>query len=153
MSCRHATLIVSHIYLYYCTGNLDLGVNAIRGAIPTEVAGLPNLEQLRLRENRLTGVVPEELLLSGNVGTFVNDSVCKILIYFPHHNLMLHAFCDIVCFDASLNSLMENYIPQGQCPQGAAEMAVACEDESDQACLCCVCWRTGTVEYCKQLLL
>jgi Leucine-rich repeat (LRR) protein len=105
--------------------NLDLGVNAFRGAIPPHVAALPHLEQLRLRENRLTGTIPIELLDSGRM----------------------------LCFDASSNSQMDNSIPQGQCIQGAAQMAVACEDESDQACSCCVCWRTGSVEYCKQIVL
>ena len=55
------------IILYYHVGNLDLGLNTFRGAIPPEVAALPNLEQFRLRENRLTGTVPEQLLDSGRM--------------------------------------------------------------------------------------
>lgn len=48
---------------------LDLGVNFFRGPIPTQVAGLPNLENLRLVETRLTGTVPNELLDSGKLRT------------------------------------------------------------------------------------
>ncbi len=58
------------ISLYYHVGNLDLGVNAFRGAIPPQVAALPHLEQLRLRENRLTGTIPIELLDSGRMRTY-----------------------------------------------------------------------------------
>lgn len=66
--------------------------------------------------------------------------------------MILMSYTFTVCFDASVNSLMDNFIPQGACIEGASDMAVACEDESDEACSCCKCWRTGTVEYCKQLL-
>ena len=58
------------ISLYYHVGNLDLGVNAFRGAIPPQVAALPHLEQLRLRENRLTGTIPIVLLESGRMRTY-----------------------------------------------------------------------------------
>lgn len=131
------------------TGNLDLGINAVRGTIPTAVAGLPNLEQFRLRENRLTGTIPETLLDSGKLREFLKVFMIERTLVFRYSH---HTLACSVCFDASSNAQMENYIPQGICIEGASDMAVACEDETAQACSCCVCWRTGSREYCKQLI-
>jgi len=129
------------------TGNLDLGINALRGTIPTEVAGLPNLLNLRLKENRLTGTVPSQLLDSGRLRTY---SSCYCCYYCTYQLLYLQFY--IVCFDAS-DTLMDSVIPQGTCRANAETIAVACMEEDDVACSCCDCWQTGSVEYCKELIL
>lgn len=88
------------------------------------MTGLPNLQNLRLRQNRLTGTVPFEILNSGK----------------------------LLCFDASGNQ-MDNDIPQGECVVGANEMRVACDEENDPTCSCCSCWRDeSSIEYCRRRL-
>ena len=60
-------LVLQSTLTYLLVSCLDLGINFVRGAIPTQVAGLPNLQSLRFRENRLTGTVPLQILNSGKL--------------------------------------------------------------------------------------
>jgi hypothetical protein len=119
----------------------------------------------RLRENRLTGTVPEELLASGKLGTSPPSLaatfwIIAILLYaFLTVNTFLRFFFFFFyseCFDASSN-LMDNFIPQGICPSSSSSTAVGdslfiftviCNDLNDPTCSCCTCG-IGEEDYCS----
>jgi hypothetical protein len=137
---------VTNADLFCFAGVLNLGINFFRGGIPTEVAGLPNLEILRLKENRLTGTVPQEVLYSGGLRTW---NVCFwMLIPLSYPILFTMFIICLVCFDAS-ETLMGNSIPQGEGIAYAARIAVACTEEGDPACSCCDCFRYEFTDYCE----
>ena len=102
----------------------------------TELKGL-----VRLRENRLTGTVPEEILASGKLSkSFMQHQVA--LLHLSHTTFL-------VCFDASQN-LMENSIPQGECPSGTVgSLSTVCHDINDPTCSCCTCLPEGSSDYCN----
>lgn len=112
MECRKSKS--SSLYVTVTTETFDLADNALRGTLPSEVAGLPNLHTLRFINNRLSGTVPEEILASGTVR----------------------------CVDLSSNQ-MDNDIPQGECHPDVpiGDLLVVCYEEDDQACSCCSCFR------------
>jgi hypothetical protein len=107
-------------------------------------------EMFRLRENRLTGTVPEEVLASGKLGTFYWKSYEIYCLRFSHKTIS-------ECFDASSN-LMDNYVPQGVCPAKtiAGSLLTVCYKVDDPACSCCTCLSEsagGAMDYCSKVQL
>ena len=61
----------------------DIGVNMLTGTIPTEIVGLPGMQELWLEDNMLTGSLPTEVGMASNLSELSPSAPYKhILIIF-----------------------------------------------------------------------